>query len=190
MKPTKDYESPAWWEFYSDDIMTEYTQSYEEGLDVENLKEVFEAVSKMKRSEHKEEICDVLFNMVCEAKMREDYKYNEPSTLEEIKKLTKKYPIKKVRLSKKNLEKKIQGAWFGRISACMLGKPIEGLWKEDIWKILKSSDNFPLHRYIKTTDIKEDMKHVGWVLNRPFIYIIRDSYNVPLFVGAVYNPEF
>lgn len=31
---------------------------------------------------------------------------------------------------------------------------------------------------------------INVVLNRPFIYIIRDSYNVPLFVGAVYNPEF
>ena len=69
----------------------------------------------------------------------------------------------------KALEKKIQGAWLARICACMLGKPIECLWKEDIWKILESSDNFPLNRYIKTTDIKEDMKHVGWILNRPFI---------------------
>ena len=169
MNPTINYDRPAWWEFYSDDIMTEYAQSYEEGLDVEHLKEVFESVSKMKRSEEKEKICDVLFHMVLDSKMREGYKYVEPSTLDEIKKLTKKYPIKKVRLSKKALEKKIQGAWFGRICACMLGKPIECLWKEDIWNILKSSDNFPLQRYIKTTDIKEDMKHIGWVLKRPFI---------------------
>ncbi|MBO5440270.1 MAG: ADP-ribosylglycohydrolase family protein [Clostridia bacterium] len=169
MKPTVDYESPAWWEFYSDDIMYEYRQSMDEGLDVENLKDVFEAVSKMKRTEHKEAICDTLFNIVCESKTREDFKYNEPSSLEEIIKLRKKYQIKKIRLSRKVLEKKIQGAWFGRICACMLGKPIECLWKEDIWKILKFSDNFPLNRYIKTTDIKEDMKHVGWILNRPFI---------------------
>ena len=169
MKPTVDYESPAWWEFYSDDIMYEYRQSMDEGLDVENLKDVFEAVSKMKRTEHKEAICDTLFNIVCESKTREDFKYNEPSSLEEIIKLRKKYQIKKIRLSRKVLEKKIQGAWFGRICACMLGKPIECLWKEDIWKILESSDNFPLNRYIKTTDIKEDMKHVGWILNRPFI---------------------
>ena len=164
-----DYESPAWWEFYCDDIMTEYRQSIEEGLDIENLKNVFEAVSKMKRNEHKEAICDILFNMIMEAKMFEGYKYNEPSTLDEIKKLRKKYPIKKVRLSKKALEKKIQGAWFGRICACMLGKPIEGLWKEDIWKILKTSNNFPLTRYIKVTDIPEDMGHIAWIKKNPFI---------------------
>ena len=90
MKPTKDYVSPAWWEFYSDDIMSEYRQSMDEGLDIENLKDVFEAVSKMKRDDNKEAICDILFNMVCEAKTREDFKYNEPSCLEEIKKLRKK----------------------------------------------------------------------------------------------------
>ena len=151
------------------DITQLQQQSMDEGLDVENLKDVFEAVSKMKRTEHKEAICDTLFNIVCESKTREDFKYNEPSSLEEIIKLRKKYQIKKIRLSRKVLEKKIQGAWFGRICACMLGKPIECLWKEDIWKILESSDNFPLNRYIKTTDIKEDMKHVGWILNRPFI---------------------
>ena len=39
MKPTKDYVSPAWWEFYSDEIMYEYRQSMDEGLDVESLKE-------------------------------------------------------------------------------------------------------------------------------------------------------
>jgi len=164
-----DYESPAWWEFYSDDIMTEYRQSIEEGLDIENLKNVFEAVSTMKRSEHKEAICDILFNMVMEAKMVEGYKYNEPSTLDEIKKLRKKYPVKKARLSKKALEKKIQGAWYGRICACMLGKPIESLWKEDIWKILKASDNFPLRRYIKVTDIPDDMGHIAWIKKNPFI---------------------
>ena len=169
MKPTKDYVSPAWWEFYSDDIMYEYRQSMDEGLDVESLKDVFEAVSKMKRDDNKEAICDILFNMICEAKTREDFKYNEPSCLEEIKKLRKKYPIKKVRLSKKALENKIQGAWFGRICACMLGKPIESLWKEDIWKILKSSDNFPLNRYIKVTDIPDDMGHIAWIKKNPFI---------------------
>ena len=85
MKPIKDYVSPAWWEFYSDDIMYEYRQSMDEGLDIENLKGVFEAVSKMKRDDNKEAICDILFNMVCEAKTREDFKYNEPSCLDEIK---------------------------------------------------------------------------------------------------------
>ena len=169
MKPTINYDRPAWWEFYSDEIMVEYEQSIDEGLDIAHLKDVFEAVSKMKRSEHKEKICDVLFNMIQEAKMVEGYKYNEPSTYDEIKKLTKKYPIKKVRLSKKELEKKIQGAWYGRICACMLGKPIESLWKEDIWKILKSSDNYPLNRYIKVTDIPDDMGHISWIKKNPFI---------------------
>ncbi len=28
------------------------------------------------------------------------------------------------------------------------------------------------------------------ILNRPFIYVITDAYDVPLFVGTVYNPEY
>ena len=136
MKPTIDYESPAWWEFYSDDIMHEYRQSMDEGLDVESLKDVFEAVSKMKRSAHKEAICDTLFNMVCEAKMREDFKYNEPSSLEEIKAERNLSLIKKGEC-KVSLENKIKGAWYGRICGCLLGKPVECAWTSTIIEILK-----------------------------------------------------
>ena len=33
-------------------------------------------------------------------------------------------------------------------------------------------------------------EHITIVLNRPFIYVITDSHNVPLFVGVVNNPVY
>lgn len=169
MKLKIDYSKLGWWECYSDEIMVEYQQAIDEGLDIEHLKPLFEAVSKMERGEHKEAICDTLFKMVQEAKIVDGYKYNEPSTIEEIKKLRRKHSIKKMRLSKKALEKKIQGAWYGRICACMLGKPIESLWKEDVWGILQQSDNFPLERYIKRSDIPNDVEQIQWIKKNTFI---------------------
>ena len=47
------------WEVYSSRISTEYRQSYEEGLDIEQHKEVFEAVSKMPNDEDREKMADV-----------------------------------------------------------------------------------------------------------------------------------
>ncbi len=53
--------------------------------------------------------------------MVQDYKYNEPSALDKIKGLRQKHPVKKIRLSKKTLQNKTQGAWFGRICGDYFG---------------------------------------------------------------------
>ena len=73
------YENVHVWENYSEDLMTEYTQSTEEGLDVERYKDIFEAVSKLPKSETKKKLGDVLFDVVCNADTVEGYKYVEPS---------------------------------------------------------------------------------------------------------------
>ena len=66
---------------FSDDLTIEYTQSYEEGLDVEQYKNLFEAVDKMPKGANRDKMADVLFDIVINAPMRADYPYTEPSTL-------------------------------------------------------------------------------------------------------------
>ena len=46
---------------YHQGILTEYRQSYEEGLDIEKYKDLFQAVSKMDADEYKAEISDILY---------------------------------------------------------------------------------------------------------------------------------
>ena len=152
------YEKLHSWELYGEEMMTEYKQSIEEGLDVEQYKPLFEAVSKMPRGENKERIADIIFEIVSEAKTVEGYKYNEPSTIDEIKALRKPYEIAKRELSDKELENKMLGAWLGRICGCLLGKPIEGCWKEHIWEMLEGNDNYPMTRYIRYDRFTDAMK--------------------------------
>lgn len=152
-----DYKNMGWWESYQRDIMVEYRQSIEEGLDIEGYKELFEAVSKMPDNEYKDKACDLLFNIVLNSQIKTDYKYNEPSTLEEIKALREKYKLPKRKIGKRELEKKIYGAWLGRVAGCLLGKPVEGIQTDELHKLLKSSDNYPMKRYIKSTDITDEM---------------------------------
>jgi transcriptional regulator with XRE-family HTH domain len=58
------YENINEWEFYSSNLITEYQQSVEEGLDIEKYKDVFESVSSLPLNEIKEKLGEVLFEVV------------------------------------------------------------------------------------------------------------------------------
>lgn len=154
MKP--EYSSIPAWEFYPADIGVEYQQSFDEGLDIERYKDLFFAVSKLPNDEIKEKLGDVLFEIVSNSELREDYKYEEPSSLSAIKNLRKEY-----KCSPKNqnidLNGKIHGALMGRICGCMLGKSIEGIRTNELVPFLKETNNYPMHRYIYSTDLTEEI---------------------------------
>jgi len=156
------------WENYAAELGVEYQQSLDEGLDIEQYKDLFEAVKKLPNDENKVNFANSIFELISNAKTREGYKYNEPSSLEEIKKLRNLSLLKKPSKNNVPLKKKIEGAWFGRICGCLLGKTVEGAWTETILDIAKSSDNFPIHRYFLSTDLKDEvLKKTGalWIKN-------------------------
>lgn len=144
------------WESYSSNLMTEYLQATEEGLELSVYAEVFSAVSRLPKNEIKKKLGDILFEAVVNAKAAEGYKYIEPSTLEEIKNLRssdKAVPLNRA----ESLEEKIHGAWMGRICGCLLGKTIEGIRTEELIPFLKETGNYPMHRYILHSDLNEDI---------------------------------
>ena len=112
---------------YAFDISAEYNQSVEEGLDIEEHKALFEAVQNMPNGEEKTKMSDVIFELVMNSKIREDYKYNEPNELDEIMALRKHYEFEAQMPDKETLRKKLLGAWTGRAVGCLLGKPLEGI---------------------------------------------------------------
>lgn len=144
------------WEFYSSNLMTEYQQSIEEGLDIETYKDVFSAVARLPKDEHKKKIGDTLFEIIINAKQKEGYPYMEPSDLESIKNLRKPYSYKKTDIT--NLKSKIHGAWMGRICGCMLGKTVEGIRTNELLPFLKETGNYPMHRYILRSDLNEEIQ--------------------------------
>lgn len=46
---------------------------------------------------------------------------------------------------------------MGRICGCMLGKTVEGIMTDELHPFLKETGNFPMHRYIKSTDVTDEM---------------------------------
>ena len=149
------YQNLDIWEFYSSYILNEYRQSIEEGLDIEQYSEVFKAVSLLPNNEIKKKLGDVLFSVISGAKQIKDYKYTEPSDLDSIKELRAPYSYNTSGI--KDIEKKIKGAWFGRICGCMLGKPIECIRTDELIPFLKETDNYPMHRYIYKSELSNEI---------------------------------
>lgn len=143
------------WEHYAADqqLETEYRQSEEEGLDVAAYKPLFDTVRNMPQGEFRDKFADLLGELVLNLPTREGYKYNEPSDLEGIQALRDLSLWQQPEVDVKDLRDKLTGAWYGRICGCLLGKPIEGIRTPEFHQLLKASGNFPMHRYIVSSDI-------------------------------------
>ncbi|MBQ2847487.1 MAG: ADP-ribosylglycohydrolase family protein [Clostridia bacterium] len=152
-----DYNNVDGLNRYPQDLIAEYNQSIEEGLDIEKYKDLFEAVSALKSGEYKTRMSDILYEMVINAKMKPGYKYNEPSELKEIKALRKPHDFSAVMPDSETLKKKILGAWTGRVCGCLLGKPIECIRSNELIPLLKETGNYPMHRYIVSDDITDEV---------------------------------
>ncbi len=152
-----EYSSLHSWEKYSAGFDIEYRQCIEEGLMAEEYLNFFEAIKLLPEGELREGAADIVFRLTRKSEIRKNYPYREPSSYFEIltcrdivEKSVKKLPDSDI------LIKKIKGAWYGRISGCLLGKPVEGMRRRELIPFLKKTDNYPMHRYIESSDITEN----------------------------------
>lgn len=152
-----DYSQADGFNRYPSDIMAEYNQSIEEGLDIEKYKSLFESVAAMKNGEIKTKMSEQIFEIVMGANIRRGYKYNEPCELKKIRELRVPHTFDSVMPDKETLRKKLLGAWTGRACGCLLGKPIEGIRSDELIPLLKETGNYPMHRYMLSTDITDEV---------------------------------
>ena len=145
----KRYDLMHPWEVYGGQLAVEYRQCVEEGLPVEELKPLFDAIAAMPVGEERENMAAELNKHIRGLKVREDYPYCEPNGYEEILALR---PADRPVLpapEKEGLARRVENAWLGRVCGCLLGKPVEG-WKSwDIEKLCRETGNYPLSRYME-----------------------------------------
>lgn len=153
-----EYSAIHRWENYPEQILLEYRQSVEEGKDIEEYKDMFHALQKMRPGKNKSDIADILFRIVLNAPVVQGYEYLEPSEFEMIKASRKPYGTDLTGIDKQALRDKITGAWTGRICGCLLGKVVEGVRTDKLIPFLKETGNFPMHRYILTSDITDKIQ--------------------------------
>lgn len=152
-----DYNQKDGFNRYLSDIMDEYNQSIEEGIDVEKHKALFEEVAAMENSDEKARRSDELFKLVMDSVIREDYNYNEPNKLNDIRNLRKLHDFQSCKPDQETLRKKLLGAWTGRACGCLLGKTVEGMRSNELIPFLKETGNYPMHRYILSSDITDEV---------------------------------
>jgi ADP-ribosylglycohydrolase len=134
-------------------VKEEITQREEEGCEVAEARKALENIKRKSPSKLK-----VVLKNVSKLSPRTDFPYAEPSDLEGIRAERPKGPRKiALKLSEEQIFDKIYGGWLGRCGGCLLGKPVEGLRKEQIEEWLKLADAYPLNDYFPPLPNKNDL---------------------------------
>lgn len=147
------------WMKYVPDLLTEWQQMIEEGRAVASYRETCEKIVELSQHTDCEEAAMAVMKQMQSAPFRDDYPYIEPSDYEKIQLYADAQPATawKDILSEQELKDKITGAWIGRVSGCLLGKPMECLKSDVIRTILQESNNYPMNRYVDSRDFSETL---------------------------------
>jgi ADP-ribosylglycohydrolase len=159
-------------------VEEEITQREEEGCDVTEARKAFKNITGKNQSKLED-----IFKNISKLSPRTDFPYAEPSDLEGIRSERPKGSRKiTLKLSEEQIFDKIYGGWLGRCAGCLLGKPVEGLQKEQIEEWLKLADAYPLNDYFphltETKAIPDWLKRrVSWmeVLSGHITHMPRDD---------------
>lgn len=147
---------------YAEQLFDEWKQCRDEGRDVYYLKDLCSKISARAEKENLNDFALKIRGELVSSPISEDYPFEEPSELAEIQAAApKKRHDFSLDISREELLDKLSGAWIGRISGCLLGKPIEGVMRTHIEAVLKQTGNYPMTRYIERKDFdKESEEHV------------------------------
>jgi len=144
-------------ESFANDLPTEYRQCIEEGLDVRPYEALFDAVDKMPKNEHRDAAAEILYQITRSVPQIENYPYCEPSDYAAIRACCADDAAELTAPDAETLRAKITGAWYGRIIGCLLGKPLEGMRRHELVPFLKEIGNYPMHRYLLSSDITDEI---------------------------------
>jgi len=143
------------WVHYAPDMFTEWQQCMEEGHDVEGYRAMCEEIAR--RGAGWDDIAEAVTAKMLAEPLRADYPYQEPSDYEGIlaARPEKRHALEKV--CPCTMEDRIRGAWTGRIAGCLLGKPVEGMRRPQLYALLRGTDNYPMHKYIRKGEFTEQL---------------------------------
>lgn len=136
------------WTSYTDMLPDEYRQSLLEGRQVEACEAEIKAVLSIEEEAAREQEAFRLLRLLEQAPVKSDYSYQEPDTYDEILKTLPAQAEQTFLITETGLSH-LRGAWYGRMSGCLLGIPVEGWTREKIMGFLKESGQYPITGYLK-----------------------------------------
>lgn len=103
-----------------------------------------------------------LLEQIQELPYRPAYEYDEPSELGAIRDQRPDGPRTVGIDAEDDLYDHFLGAWLGRCSGCLLGKPVEGWMSDRLRGFLEDTDNYPITRYISSEMPAEVWNEYDW----------------------------
>jgi len=164
----KTFNNQPWMMISGNDLITEKLQLIDEGKDISSVEEELDMLKGADMEDEKyQQMAEELLDKTLDLPFVDGYAFNEPSEYAEIFKLTsgKTADLPKLNLTDDELFDKVLGAWQGRASGCLLGKPVEGRYMWHMEKYLKSQGKYPLDYYFSkeaADEIKEETGIKGW----------------------------
>lgn len=152
----------------------EIDQREEEGYSVNEFRQILSQWNKPTKQKLYR-----LYSQVISAPMLQNYPYDEPGSLAEIRAARPPGPRQiSLNLTSQTLYDKIFGAWLGRIIGCVLGKPLQaGLSKKQVIQYLTLANDYPVTQYIPRlvplpegfeTKIELHSSYLGEIHGAPF----------------------
>lgn len=130
-------------------LSAELVERREAGYDVSGVEEAVRAALDGGSPEEIERA----HALVEETELRPDWPFEEPSSLEEIRRSLSPPPdLAPLRLGDEELRDRLLGAWIGRCAGCNLGKPVEGWTRARIRHYLGLADAYPILDYVPVLD--------------------------------------
>ena len=146
------------WIHYEHEIMVDWEQAHTEGKMVDDLRPICEYIEKNAKKQDLSDLGKEICKKLADAPMDPAFPYEEPSEWDEILAQRPAQTFKKQIVSDDDvLREKLTGAWIGRIAGCLLGKPVEGFRTPKLYDVLKSTKNWPMHRYIDSSEFSSEL---------------------------------
>ena len=153
---------------FAESILIEFEQSADEGRMVQPFTEEAKLIFETNKLGYdQEDEAKNLAKKLKSAPVRPDFPYIEPAELEDIKKerpTKDRDAIKKTEINPDAYYNKVYGAWLGRCSGCLLGKPVEFWLRDKIVGMLKDTDNYPIDRYL-TSNVDSKIKKKYFIVD-------------------------
>jgi ADP-ribosylglycohydrolase len=144
---------------YSSGLEHEPEQARDEGKDVSAMMDRPAEILQMEEGPEKEALAAALYDEIQALPVRKGYEYDEPSSLEEIRKRRpgRILAVPGGAADPDEWYDRVYGAWLGRCAGNLLGKPVEGWHRERLEGLLRDTDNYPVRRYL-SSDIDASLR--------------------------------
>lgn len=131
-----------------DYVRNELSVREEQGCDVRALRKRLEG-TPLKPADQAYQQLEKLYAKAEKLVPAPDYAYLEPNDLKGIRALRPRARHDyRDRLSQRDLEDRILGAWLGRAAGCLLAKPVEGWSRQEIERYLRRFNAYPLTDFV------------------------------------------